>query len=83
MGQNPKEGSHDFKMYGSVVVGSKGQIVIPKDVREELGIETGDSLIVVVKHGKAIGMIKSDDLDEFMQFMQREMELCRQNVTQP
>ena len=52
-------------------------------MREELGIETGDSLIVVVKHGKAIGMIKSDDLDEFMQFMQREMELCRQKVTHP
>lgn len=61
------------KMYGSVAVGSKGQVVIPKDVRDELGINPGDSLIVLTKHGKAIGMIKADDMREFMEYMHREM----------
>lgn len=64
-------------MYGSVVVGSKGQVVIPKDVRDELSINPGDSLIVLTKHGKAIGMIKSDDMREFMEYMQREMSLSQ------
>lgn len=69
-----RQGSEcDVRMYGSVVVGSKGQVVIPKDVREELSISPGDTLIVVTKHGKAIGMIKSDDLHEFMEYMKREM----------
>ncbi len=54
-------------------MGSKGQVVIPKDVRDELGINPGDSLIVLTKHGKAIGMIKADDMREFMDYMQREM----------
>lgn len=63
----------DMKMYGSVVVGTKGQVVIPKDVRGELGINPGDSLVVLTKHGKAIGMIKADDMREFMEYMNREM----------
>ncbi len=66
-----------FKMYGSVVVGSKGQVVIPKDARAELSISPGDSLIVITKFGKAIGMIKSDDLNEFMEYMKREMEAAK------
>jgi AbrB family looped-hinge helix DNA binding protein len=32
-----------------VKVGSKGQIVIPKDIRELLHIEEGDTLMVVTK----------------------------------
>jgi AbrB family looped-hinge helix DNA binding protein len=73
-----------IKMYGSVVVGSKGQVVIPRDVRAELGIEPGDSMIVLTKHGKAIGMVKSDDLEEFMEYMKREMEtLKRPNLETP
>jgi AbrB family looped-hinge helix DNA binding protein len=63
-----------IKMYGTVVVGSKGQIVIPKDVREELHIDSGDAMVVVTKHGRAIGMVKADDLPEFMDYMKREME---------
>ena len=38
-----------MKMYGSVVVGTKGQIVIPSDVRRILGIDPGDTLFVVTK----------------------------------
>ena len=33
-------------------VGSKYMIVIPKDVREELGIEKGDTVVVSVKKVK-------------------------------
>lgn len=71
---NPQCG---IKMYGSVVVGSKGQVVIPKDVREELGISSGDTMMVLTKHGRAIGMIKSSDLEEFMAYMKQEMELLK------
>lgn len=61
------------KMFGSVTVGTKGQVVIPKEVRGELGIKPGDTLVVVTKHNKAIGMIKTDDMQAFMEYMQKEM----------
>lgn len=38
---------HDKKLYGTATVGTKGQVVIPADAREELGIKTGDRLYVV------------------------------------
>lgn len=75
MNMNAHQPAYDcgVRMYGSVVVGSKGQVVIPKDVRDELSISPGDTLIVVTKHGKAIGMVKADDIHEFMEYMKREM----------
>ncbi|MCH5192439.1 MAG: AbrB/MazE/SpoVT family DNA-binding domain-containing protein [Oscillospiraceae bacterium] len=40
----------------TVTVGTKGQIVIPKEAREVFGIEPGDNLIILadVKRGMAI-----------------------------
>lgn len=62
------------RMFGSVTVGTKGQIVIPKEVREVLDISTGDTLVVVTKHNKAIGMVKTDDMEVFMEYIRKEME---------
>lgn len=68
---------NDVRMYGSVVVGTKGQIVIPSEVRKALNIVPGDSMCVVTKHGKAIGLVKMDDLTIFMEYMQREIDSLR------
>lgn len=37
----------DECFYGSVTVGERGQIVIPAEAREELGIKPGDKLLVM------------------------------------
>lgn len=37
---------HGKRLYGTATVGTKGQIVIPSEAREELGIETGDKLYI-------------------------------------
>ena len=34
-------------IFGTVKVGAKGQIVIPKEAREFYGIEEGDTLLVI------------------------------------
>lgn len=47
----------DNKNYiGSVKVGPKGQIVIPKDVRDMFGIEPGDTLIILADSKKGIAL---------------------------
>ena len=43
-----------IKMYGTATVGTKGQIVIPSDAREELGIEPGDKLYIAGSPSKSI-----------------------------
>ena len=41
-----KHSHYDKKLYGTATVGSKGQIVIPAEAREELGLEPGDRLYI-------------------------------------
>lgn len=44
------------KFMGSVKVGTKGQIVIPKEVRNMFDIKTGDTLIVLADAKKGIAL---------------------------
>lgn len=36
-----------FRLVGTATVGPKGQVVIPAEVRESMGIEAGDKLIAL------------------------------------
>ena len=49
---------------GTAQVGSKGQIVIPAPIRELLGIEPGDSLLLLADSKKGIAIVKSDFVSE-------------------
>ncbi len=48
------------KTIGTAVVGSKGQIVIPADVRALFDIKEGDTLILMADKKKGIAILKSD-----------------------
>lgn len=66
---------HDKKLYGTATVGTKGQIVIPADAREELGIKTGDRLYVMGTSGKGfIGLIKEDMIESFIEQLNLQLE---------
>lgn len=57
----------DKKLYGTATVGSKGQVVIPAEARDELGIEQGDRLYVVGSSEKKwVGFIQEDQLREIV-----------------
>lgn len=45
---------------GSAKVGPKGQIVIPKEVRDMFGIKSGDTLIILADSEKGIAMERYD-----------------------
>lgn len=51
-------------MFGSVKVGERGQIVIPKEAREIFGIKPGDLLLVLGDEARGIAIIKADDIKE-------------------
>jgi AbrB family looped-hinge helix DNA binding protein len=48
--------------------------VIPKNVREMLNINTGDTLVVVTKHDVAVGLVKMDDVEKIATYIQQEVE---------
>lgn len=49
----------DDKFIGSVKVGSKGQIVLPKEIRDMFDIEPGDTLLIMADRKKGIALERS------------------------
>lgn len=45
---------HDKKLYGTATVGTKGQIVIPAEAREELNLRPGDKLYIAGSPSKKV-----------------------------
>jgi AbrB family looped-hinge helix DNA binding protein len=61
---------HDKKLFGTATVGTKGQVVIPADAREALGIKPGDRLYVVGSEAKQfVGFIKEDQLRKMIEHL--------------
>jgi len=65
----------DFKIVGSVMIGPKGQVVIPKAAREDMWIASWDSLICISKWWKWIILIKADTVLEFIDYVKSEVEV--------
>ena len=59
--QDP-DGKHIF---GTVKVGEKGQIVIPKEAREIFNIKPGDSLLLLGDEAQGIAIVKNDIFRHF------------------
>ena len=55
-------GKNGKYIFGTVKVGEKGQIVIPKECREVFGIKPGDSLLVLGDVKQGIGIVKPEAL---------------------
>ena len=63
-----------FKFYGSATVGTKGQIVIPAEARDELKLKEGDKLIVVRNpRGCVMMLMKAETLEEMIEGMQTKL----------
>ena len=76
-GSRKKIPSHDIdvRMHGSVTVGTKGQIVIPKEVRDMLDIHEWETLLTITKYGKFVGFIKTEDVQEFIELLKAECNI--------
>ena len=69
---------NDKKLYGTATVGTKGQIVIPADAREELAIKPGDRLYVMnAMHGTGLVLLKEEMLESFLDQIMAQVEAFR------
>ena len=59
----PPKGKYFF---GSVTVGERGQIVIPKEAREVFNINSGDKLLILGDEERGLGIVHQRDLINFV-----------------
>ncbi len=61
-------------IFGTVKVGERGQIVIPKDARETFGICAGDTLLILGDEENGLIVTKPDVLNDVAQKIFRNMD---------
>lgn len=66
-------GCKEKSFYGTVKVGERGQIVIPKKARDDHDIKAGDSLIVF-GDDRRITIIKADIMRDFASKILEDLE---------
>lgn len=64
-----------FKFYGAATVGSKGQVVIPMEAREELNMKEGDKVVIVkAPHHDGILIHKAEILEKHLANIQEGLK---------
>lgn len=69
--QIPPKGKY---LFGTVTMGERGQIVIPKKARTVFNIKPGDDLLILGDEQQGIGIIKAEAMMEFINSMNRHPE---------
>ena len=75
------EQRRDLRIYGTVKVGDRGQVVIPSDARKELDIKPGDLLLVMTgRNRRALTMVKADAMKEFAGKIMASLEINEETI---
>jgi AbrB family looped-hinge helix DNA binding protein len=60
-------------LLGSTVVGERGQVVIPKDIRDRLRLKPGDKLMVMVHKNGPIMLVPVEQMQRMIRQMSEQM----------
>ncbi len=63
-----------LKVFGSMVVSPRGQVVIPANARKELDIGSGDTLLACGSpHGQGLLLLKVDAVEQILSTMSEQL----------
>ena len=62
----------NLKVVWTTTVWPKGQIVIPKEIRDTLDINPWDNMVVLMKDWKHVGLVKNDNIWDLMKYITSE-----------
>lgn len=72
---------HKISLYGSVTVGTKGQVVIPAEARQALNISSGDKLVVFgIPERNMLGICTVDSVESMLSDMAKKLKTIRQAI---
>ena len=74
--------TQDLNMMEEAVVTSKGQVTIPKEVRESLNIKDGSKIIFIVERGEAVIMPKVKNPLEALKKLREKISFTKEEITQ-
>ena len=73
--------NHGFKIFGIGKVGPKGQVVIPAEAREALGLNPGDSVVVAgSSEHNTIGIMGTEVFERHMKHVRRHFGIWDEYV---
>lgn len=75
------ETKHEGRLYGTVKVGERGQVVIPADARKELNIKPGDMLFVMTgRNRRGITMVKAEAMRELAEKIMQGLDATKEET---
>ena len=67
-------------LFGTAIVGQKGQVVIPVSARRKMQIKTGDRIFVFGKGNQLLALIKADRILEFVAEFTKRLDIIRESL---
>ncbi|MDO8591231.1 MAG: AbrB/MazE/SpoVT family DNA-binding domain-containing protein [bacterium] len=77
MTKNKKNGE---QFYGTATLGEKGQVVIPAEARESMGIKKGDKLLVFGMGCDMVALTKLSKVEKFASHLSSRLDTIREVI---
>lgn len=75
-----KGNENNERFFGTTTVGEKGQLVIPAEARESMGINKGDKLLVFGMGCDMIALTKLSEVEQFASHLSSQLDTIREII---